>query len=1019
MEDIKIIIDTNAEQAGRSFDDLSKKFKNADNSAKDLRKEIKELKNELFTLTPGTEEYSRVLQELGIKMDELQETTQQLRAATGGLDTVFQTTTSAVGSLAAGFTAANGVVALFGGDTEDLAKTFVKLQAVMAIMTGLKGFAAFTKESKKAWISLKTFTSQSLLATKATIQQTTATSTLSATQKVATISTNLLKNAFKSLTAAMASNPFGAVLVALTALVSVMSKVNAEAKKAAESQKEYNESIQSLNNIKLNTYTSVDDYYQHQQINFKDAHEFYEYEKNQQEIRINRLKTLGATEEQIASVRKHATEEQIRIMEQSLKLLDDEIDRLEDMDKTVESLSLTGQSAFHNFGDGSKSLEELRTTANQTRKDLEELYGVLNQLTLSEMPESFTKLNDQLKDLGNRYKIDIAGGLKTQGDYLQAQIKAYKDAIDDLYNTPFAAGTPKEFAERADMKAIYEGKIKELEVELEVYNAGLRKKAADEAKKAAEALNKNFKKLSTDISNKADEYKEAWEKTLKNFAEIGTYTEADLVNGNQSIGRAFTELNRYSMQLDEYCKEWLKSADKALKAGEITQAQYSKLVKYVDQTRDSMVSSMRSSMGTFISDDLLKAGKEIQDIVEGFKKQNDNMLAALAGGLVTKEEYASFLEKRVQEYKQEVDEKMPAAMEEINNAIAEAIEKGEDTTGLEEIYKSFLDISGNVIPPSVVQQINTALKEMIDKEFQTVADEYSDKMSVLEKEIHDATYGWLYGSDGNIKSGDSLVMKLLFGNGENPKKAYDTAREQAEKIFNAMKEEADEEIKLLQGRMELLDKNSDQYQEYADKIKQIMQGLTEAQQDMEDKQIAAAEEYANKIYAIADGGLSGLSSLAGAMGAYYQEQAENAKEMYGENSEEYKKYLKKEGNMKIAQVWTDAATGIMAAWATSEELGPIAGPILAAIQTATLLATATASTMQIKRQTNANASGGETNANVGQLTDRVIMAEAQNTDQTAQLNASYNQGATRVFVTVDDINNGQNANRTAVTNNTF
>ena len=50
MEDIKIIIDTNAEQAGKSFDDLSKKFKNADNSAKDLRKEIKELKSELFNL---------------------------------------------------------------------------------------------------------------------------------------------------------------------------------------------------------------------------------------------------------------------------------------------------------------------------------------------------------------------------------------------------------------------------------------------------------------------------------------------------------------------------------------------------------------------------------------------------------------------------------------------------------------------------------------------------------------------------------------------------------------------------------------------------------------------------------------------------------------------------------------------------------------------------------------------------------------------------------------------------------
>jgi hypothetical protein len=226
-------------------------------------------------------------------------------------------------------------------------------------------------------------------------------------------------------------------------------------------------------------------------------------------------------------------------------------------------------------------------------------------------------------------------------------------------------------------------------------------------------------------------------------------------------------------------------------------------------------------------------------------------------------------------------------------------------------------------------------------------------------------------------------------------------------------------MKLLQDKMSLLDENSDAYKTYFEKIQQLRQADADAQEAYEVASISNIRQYADNIMDTAGKFGDAISGLAGAMGSYYGEQAEQAKEMYGENSEEYKKYLKKEGNMKIAQVWTDAATGIMSAWATSEQLGPIAGPILAAIQTATLLATATASTMQIKRQTNANASGGESTANVGQLTDRVIMAEAQNTDQTAQLNADYNQGATRVFVTVDDINNGQDANRTAVTNNRF
>ncbi len=59
MDTIKIIIDTNAEDAAKSFDDLSNSFKKTDNEAVDLRKQIKELKSELYKLTPGTVEYTK------------------------------------------------------------------------------------------------------------------------------------------------------------------------------------------------------------------------------------------------------------------------------------------------------------------------------------------------------------------------------------------------------------------------------------------------------------------------------------------------------------------------------------------------------------------------------------------------------------------------------------------------------------------------------------------------------------------------------------------------------------------------------------------------------------------------------------------------------------------------------------------------------------------------------------------------------------------------------------------------
>jgi hypothetical protein len=338
------------------------------------------------------------------------------------------------------------------------------------------------------------------------------------------------------------------------------------------------------------------------------------------------------------------------------------------------------------------------------------------------------------------------------------------------------------------------------------------------------------------------------------------------------------------------------------------------------------------------------------------------------------------------------------------------------------MYGEFAKFAENLVPPSVVQQINTTLKEMIDKEFSAVEREYDAKMNDLLNKIHDETYAWLYGDDGNIKSGESLMMKLLFGQGEDPKVTYDKARQQAEQIFNATKEAAEAEMEMLRQKMELLDKNSAEYQQYADDITRIQNDLTEAQHQMEEDQLSAAQDYADKIYDISSSTFDAISGLASAMGSYYAEQAEQAKDANRELTEDSKKYLQKEGNMKIAQVWSDAAMGIMAAWAANAKYG-VASYILAGIQTAALLAPAVASTQQIKRQTQANISGGSasanTTANVSGITDRVIFGEAQNATQQAELNAEYGAGSQRVYVVEGDINNAQNNTRTAVTQNTF
>ncbi|MBQ1807964.1 MAG: hypothetical protein IIZ87_00325, partial [Selenomonas sp.] len=113
MDNIKITIETNANEAAKTFENLANSFNSADTQAQDLRKEIKSLKNEIYKLEPGTKEYTQTLVKLGEKMNTLGDINRDLRSSTGGLDTVFQTTTKTISSMAAGMQACMGVVTLF------------------------------------------------------------------------------------------------------------------------------------------------------------------------------------------------------------------------------------------------------------------------------------------------------------------------------------------------------------------------------------------------------------------------------------------------------------------------------------------------------------------------------------------------------------------------------------------------------------------------------------------------------------------------------------------------------------------------------------------------------------------------------------------------------------------------------------------------------------------------------------------------------------------------------------------
>lgn len=174
-----------------------------------LRKEINSYKNDLLNLNEGTEEYLQTLNKLNSAQEEINTLNNAIKESTRSLEVATINVEQSVQALAGGFTAAQGAVALFNSNSEDLQKTMAKLQGSVAMAQGL---AQFAKGIQGANIS------------------------------------------FKALNATIAANPIGALLTVIIALVAALASVKDEFSFITEPVQELWNSVKdllpSLDNLK-------------------------------------------------------------------------------------------------------------------------------------------------------------------------------------------------------------------------------------------------------------------------------------------------------------------------------------------------------------------------------------------------------------------------------------------------------------------------------------------------------------------------------------------------------------------------------------------------------------------------------------------------------------------------------------------------------------------------------------------------------------------------------------------------
>jgi len=201
-----------------------------------LRGELKQVKDQMqqAALAGGVlgEEYKRLKQRAGELDDTIKDVANDIANAgsdTRGVDNLV----GSISALAGGFSAVQGAVALFGDESEDLQKTLLRVNAAMALATGIQQV-------------LNATTKQGALTR---VADAAATGLQIAAQKIYTFVTGRATAATVAFKVALAATGIGLVIVAVIALANAFKSSTKDIDDATDAIDRQNRSLESMNTL--------------------------------------------------------------------------------------------------------------------------------------------------------------------------------------------------------------------------------------------------------------------------------------------------------------------------------------------------------------------------------------------------------------------------------------------------------------------------------------------------------------------------------------------------------------------------------------------------------------------------------------------------------------------------------------------------------------------------------------------------------------------------------------------------
>lgn len=386
----KLVAETDAlyQEMKRLQEETGKTSLNVGNYSADAQKLTTQIENQTKQLAllrlegkQNTEEYQRLSRETGILKDALKDATAEVNnmaSDTSNLDAVLGAASAASG----GFSAYTGIMELAGVESENVEKAQKKLQAAIAVTTGVQVIQNAVQKQSALMLGISRLQQTALTKAKVydrlvTMQGTKATISATVAQKAF----NLIANA----------NPYVLLATALVTVVGALTLFSMGTKDAGEEQKRLNEyQLQYIDLLKK----------EGEEVNREGNERIAQLER---ELKVAKARNAGFNETRKIEEKIHA-------------------ERVKNNDNDLNTYSKILDA-----------LDENREKLKLTRKELEGLYekqskGVSNTFIDIDGKRIQKSVDDAIEIIKGRVdgleaSIDLAVNIKTEGEDLAAEAK--------------------------------------------------------------------------------------------------------------------------------------------------------------------------------------------------------------------------------------------------------------------------------------------------------------------------------------------------------------------------------------------------------------------------------------------------------------------------------------------------------------------------------------------------------------------------------------------------------------------